>query len=411
MATPTVRDEIRGWLSEMLSDVEQEGTLSGVILMHYDGNHNERDVHSMKAGGAKWGDAEKMAELFFQMASRHARGLIGAQQFQLQAVFGGADRATRVLPFGLPGQLQFGAIPGGLATEPPTTTGQASQGMRLAELVTQGMIAQIHPTFNVQASLIDRLMRRQAELEAENRELFLALREELRRTVVQAHEIRMKELQYIRNTEAMRRALKLLPAFLNGIMSKQIFPESVEDQALIETLCENLSEDDIKLLATGLGQKSPELSALVLNRFTVIQKRKKDEQAELGRLAREARGDYESGERDAGGEPTRPLDEPPGAAETLRQLGQRTARALEGAPAPATNGHANGHANGANGNGSQVVEVRSSPDPELAEDKALLDDLFGTVADSEIDMLVGVLGMKDPKLAERLKARHGKVKR
>lgn len=310
----TVRDEIKGWLDERLSDVEQEGQLAIVGLIHFNSHGQEQELFAMKSGSGKWGNAESMTESFYGYAARHARGLIGAQQFNLTACYGSNGKATRFLPFGLPGSLQFGSVPGGgMATEAPTEIGMRSQGMRMGELVVQGMLGQINPTFRVQADLIDRLMKRMAELEGENRELFLALRQELERTVQLAHERRLKELEFMRATEERRRLIKIMPAFLNAMTGREVFPESTEDSALIETLCENVTEDEIKMFSAVLGQKSPELAGLMMNRFNAIQKKKLAENDELKRLAREATGggSYEAAERDAGGEPVKQMNGAP----------------------------------------------------------------------------------------------------
>jgi len=174
--------------------------------------------------------------------------------------------------------------------------------MRLAEIVTQGMLTQITHTFRVQAELIDRLMRQVQELSAENRELFVALRQELERAVQLSHERRMRELEFVRTTEERRRIIKILPALANVMTGKEIFPISAEDTALVESLCENVSEEEIKTITMAVGQRSPELSALMISRFRDIQKKKIAEADEIRKIAQEATGgSYEQGEHDAMG--------------------------------------------------------------------------------------------------------------
>jgi hypothetical protein len=363
----TTREDILGWVKERLEDVEQEGTLAIVGLLHFDGHGREQEIFSMKAGSGNWGNAEKMGESFYRFAERHAKGLIGQQQFSMIATYGSATKPTRFLPFGMSGMLQFGNVPGGgLSTEAPTEIGMRSQGMRMGEIVVQMMLSQIQPTFAVQANLIDRLMRRLAELEAENRELFVALRQELQRTVDLAHEKRLKELEFLRTTEERRRLIKIMPALANAMTGKEIFPTEVEDSALIETLCENVSEDEIKTFAALLGQKSPELSGLMMARFAAINKRKRDEMDELRRLATEAAGgSYEQAERDAMGQPVH-----------VDAVTVEPKLMVEAKPEPAV---------------THVDAAAASAGGDM-----MLDTILAGLTESEVDQISGVLAFKRP---------------
>lgn len=391
MAAPE-KETILTWIRERLEDIEQDGKLSAIGLLHIDGHGRENVVHDMKSEARDWGDAEKMGEVFFARADRHAKGLPGAQQFVMHAMYGTSGKVMRMLPFNLAGKLAFGDIPGGgMATEPPTPVGQLQQGMRMGELVVQGMLGQINPTFRVLSDLIDRLMRRQAELEGENRELFIALRQELERSVQLAHEQRMKQLEFIRTTDERRRIIKIMPALLNAMTGREVFPTSAEDTAIIETLCENVSEDEVKLLTTTLGSKSPELAGLIMNRFNAIQKRKADESSELNRLAREATGGYEAGERDAAGQTLRiPRAGEPGSPENPR-IEKLDPAIVDAAAKPKA---------------IPATATAASNEPaEIAEDTKLLDDLMEMVEPAHVQMLAMTLGQANPELAKRIAER------
>jgi hypothetical protein len=301
MATHNVRDEVREWIAEQLGDVTQDGALSILGLTHVQATGEEKEIFSMKVGQPRWGKADEMGDLISGFAERHARGVVGQQQFNLCAVFGSSGKASRWLPFGLQGVVAFGPIGGGgLGTEGATEQGMRQQGMRMGEMVVQGTFSQIRHVNEAQNVLVDRLMRRLAELENDNRELFLALRKELENTVQLAHERRMKELEFMRSTEERKKLIRLFPALANAITGREVFPESREDTALIESLCEGVSEDEVKMLAQMIGTKSPELSALIMNRFVAIQKKKDEEAAELRVLSRQALGG--DPEADAAGE-------------------------------------------------------------------------------------------------------------
>jgi len=387
--TAEIKDSIHTWIKERLEDVEQEGALALLGLVHWDGAGRDNEIFSMKAGAGKWGQGEVMADAFYNYASRHSRGLIGIQQFQIGAVYGSASRPTRFMPFMLTGALQVGALPnGGLATEAPTPTGQMSQGMRMGEIVVQGMIAQINPTFRVQADLIDRLMRANQDLSAENRELFVALRTELMKTAQFAHEMRMKELEFMRSTDERRKLIRIAPALINAITGREIFPVSAEDTSLVVSLAENISDDELKVLQMALAEKSPELGALITSRFAEIRKQKVQETEDLKKLAAQATGKtLDEAERDAAGDPIKDLKPGVPPPKTLAAgEGEKKADGAEEPKAP-------------EGEAPVIVHV-----PVAHADTALMDDLLGAMG-PKAPWLFEMMAKEDPDLARRMKER------
>ncbi len=426
--TTNGREEICAWIDEQLKAVEEDGALSALLLVHHEGQGSLREVQALKSGGAKWGDASVMADVFDAVATRHARGLIGEQQFELQATYGGGGRVKRTLPFGKAGRLMFGSIPGGLSTEPPTMVGQSQQGMRLAELVVQGFLAKWNGITDTQAALIDRVFRRLGDLERENRELFVVLRQELIRTVQLAHEQRMKELEFARSTEERRKLIKIMPAFVNAVTGSEIFPQSTEDTALVETLADNVTPDQLKMFTAVLKDRSPEMAALLTNRFNEVQKKRAAEAEEIRRMTKEATGGYDKGLAEAGGgevdtvakrlaaaleppetvrrmlgEGAKPAD--PKTVEAVRAAQAETAAAASAAASTpaATNGASSGVAE-ASEEPSKVVIVET-PTAAATEDTKLLDDLIASVPEQHREVLIATLGSQDASLAQRLKAR------
>lgn len=391
-----IRESIRSWLAERLEDVEQEGALSLVGLVHWDGSGRDNEIFSMKTGQGKWGQADAMSDAFYNYATRHARGLIGAQQFQMGACYGVSNKATRFLPFMLSGALQIGQLPnGGLSTEAPTQVGQTSQGMRLAEIVTQGMLGQINPTFRVQADLIDRLMRNNNELSAENRELFVALRTELMKTAQFAHEMRMKELEFIRSTDERRKLIRIAPALINAITGREIFPVSAEDTSLVVSLAENISEDELKVLQMALAEKSPELGALITSRFAEIRKAKAQEAEEIKKLAAQATGKtYEEAERDAAGDPIKELGPANGKADP-KQVTEGQAEEPKPAEEPKKD--------------SDTPAVTPTVVQVPSEDTKLVDDFMDALG-AKAAMLFNMMEAEEPELAKRMRTRFASSK-
>jgi hypothetical protein len=388
----TVKDEICGWVQERMEDVEQDGQLGIIGLIHFDSQGREQPILTKKAGCDKWGDSNALGNAIYIFAARHARGLIGAQSFSLHATYGNAGAATRFLPFGLPGMLQFGHIPGGgLATESPNAIGAQSQGMRLTELVVQGMIGQINPTMHAQLALIDRVMRRLQEVDQENRELWLAAKELIMELNKQRHDVRMQELAAMRAAEFQRQIMALAPALINMMAGKDIFPLLAADTSLLDAIAAGATPDDMRMVTSWLQSRpNGDVIAATLNdRYANYQKRMSAEKQEEERLIKSVPGrSYEEGERDAAGEATKLLTRRPNGSN-----GEPEPKAL-------TNGHTNGH-------------TMSNAVASNAEGDELFDTVLATVGDNEIDMLANMIAAKkpdQPDLAARIKARYETVK-
>jgi len=310
------KEAIRQFLEEQFGTVvEGQGAVSIVGLTHH-AHSGDVLLHAMsaKGGGPHWGKPEPMAEVIDAISVRHARGIAGsgspAQQFQLSVCRGDSGKPVAFLPFVRLGAPSIVGANGSLATESANGVGAQAQGMRLLEVLCQGAFASLGGLHSSQQSAIESRDRRIAELEGENRALFVALRQELERSVQLSHERKMRELEFMRTTEERRRIIKILPALANVMTGKEVFPISAEDTALIESLCENVSQEEIQMLTTVIGQRSPELSALMLTRFRSIQEKKIKEAEEIQAIAREATGrTYEEAERDAMGQPTKALGE------------------------------------------------------------------------------------------------------
>lgn len=391
----TTREDIRSWLSETVPEVTEDGTPSAIALVHLNGYGQEEPVHVYKSNVAKWGDIDHMTEVFARMAERHARGIAGAQSFKLQALYGQGGVPKKIFPFTMAGALAFGALPGGgLATEPPTAVGQVSQGMRMGELVVQGMLSQIQTVFRTHGEIIaaDRL--RIKELEVENREMWLALKEVLMKLQEQRHDMRMKELAAARMAEFQKQIMKLAPSLLNAMAGKEVFPMSAADTELLDLIAMVASPDDIKGLTVMLKSKGVEgadaLAAALNERFLQARKRKDAELAEEKRLLSDSPSrSYEEGEMSAMGRALKALkgqEAPEVPKEEPKQLQNKTG-ASQGP------------------NESHTAPTQTEREAVVVEDKyrGLLADLVARIPEGEVDMLVGFLGKDDPEFAQRLK--------
>lgn len=386
------RAQIQEFLQEQFSAVEESGEVAIVGLVHI-AHSGPAELHAMKKGHGKWGNAEEMAATFDSIATRHARGIVGGglQQFEIRIVRGAGGIPTTVLPFMRTAPMGHGiGTQGSLATEPPTELGLRQQAQRWGEQITQMTFSQIEKVFQALNKIIEGLQSRVAESETTNRELWLACKTLLLELDKKRHSEKLAELSAARMAEFQKQAMTLAPALINMMAGKEVFPLSAADSATLDTIAAFATPDDVRMLTAGLAAKpgGAEIAAVLAERFENYHKRKASEaQAEKKMLAEVAGGperSYEEADRDAAGVAIHALkgQAPPMELELPKLNAKATAEVLQ----------------------ATDVSIPSSEEGP-PEDTRLLDELFESVQPGQIGMLVSVLGAENPKLAERLKAR------
>lgn len=413
------REEIHGWLEEVFGTQEEAGGVSIISLTHIDGYGRELEIYSVKSGGTKWGDVPALTEVLYRFADRHSRNLPGAQSFKLQAMFGPENRPLRFLPIQMTGALHFGALPGGgMATEPPTATGQLQQAMRLTEQQAQLAHAQVQHATQTQHQIIEGLRAENLAYKRENAELWIAAKDLIVDMLKMRHDTRMGELAAARAAEFQRQVMALAPALVNMMAGKDIFPSAVAEKSLLDGLAAGTSPEQMRTFAAIVAsqvQNGDKLSAVLMEHYNKYHEKVARQAAEEKRLLNNTPGVYDTGERDAAGEAIKILR---GGShqEVEKQLppaGATVMKALENVidETPKGNGAANEaptateKVNGAGVHGPAPAVTKEEGD-------ALLDVMLEGASESEIDMLSGILAAKRPDvpdLADRIKTRFAAI--
>lgn len=99
------------------------------------------------------------------------------------------------------------------------------------------------------------------ELEVENREMFLALRQVLIDTVKVEHDKRIVELEHMKAEAEREKLVRLLPSLVRAFAERL----DVEDKVLVSELAEILDEKTVAILRDIVGAKSPEVAALLVS--------------------------------------------------------------------------------------------------------------------------------------------------
>ncbi len=407
------RDKITEWLREEFEVVEERGEVSAVVLVHI-AHSGETQMHQFLPQNANWKKPEEMARVFDSVATRHAKGIVGGgqQQYQLMMTRGTDATTTSVLPL-----IRFGASnlmgpQGSLSTEAPTPMGMAQQTMRHQELMIQGSFEKDRIVFHEMRVQLQELRADNRLLRQENLEVWMGAKDLALELIKRREDERQREINARRMAEFQKQAMKLAPALINMMAGKEVFPLSRADSDMIDAIAELASPDEIHMLTAGLQQKEggQQLAALLVSRFDDFRKRKSAEEAAEARLLKELpKRSYEEAERDAAGEAMQMLAGKTPGLKSLRQLVEGTR--LNGGESNGANGHtaeAKAEPVASEAPAEGVMEPASEPAAEAAadDDRALLDDFFGTVPAAQFHMLASVLGEGHPQLAERLKRRH-----
>jgi hypothetical protein len=219
----------------------------------------EKEIHSVRLGAGKNVHEKQLAELFQHKAESYCQDIPGVQTFGLLAFYGKGEAEARH-PFLINSEPDYG----GLSTEGPTNQGQIQQMMRHNETAMQIAFRQSNAAFE-QLNLNMRIMSEIASKAlTENRDYLEVVTKLVLERSTNDHDNRMKQLEFERASEERKNLMRSAPALLNTIFGREVFPQATEDTALIETIADKLSPEDIEKLA---GIVPVELLGPLMNRF------------------------------------------------------------------------------------------------------------------------------------------------
>lgn len=268
------RQTLDQWIFEALTDEDKDAPCTALSLVHRVGV-KEQEVHTTQLGSKQW-DAKGLAKMFLGKAENYAAELPGVQTFNLLAFYGGRTQYEALKPFMVNGESEMP----GLATEGPTKEGLVQQAMRHTEAMTQMALRQTTSMTSAMTAMFEMVVRENMNLRKENQDATIIVRDAVLAMNEKKEESAFKRLKYERDTQERSKWLSFGPAFINTLLGKEIFPQSTADTALIDTIAESISEDDIQRLAAS-GVIKPEVWGPLAQRMakTIERKRLAAEQA------------------------------------------------------------------------------------------------------------------------------------
>jgi hypothetical protein len=294
--TPTFgrgRKKLETWIHERLIDTEESneksaGPCTAMALEHMVGT-TPQPICSRRFGSQPV-DPRDLALYFQDAAETHSQDMPGVQTYRLLAFYNNSSQASTFQPFTVAGKQDFD----GLMTEAPDGKGLTAQAMRHTEVMTQTALRTVTALQEATVQTMQVIAGQNAKLIEENHALLMGFRNMLLDQTNVAHEHQMQALQYQRNSKIQEKVVGYVPAIVNTLTGREVFPQSTADTALIETIANSISTEQAEQLATILP---PELLGPVMARMGQILKEKRLGDEEQRRLVAardpeaDARGD------------------------------------------------------------------------------------------------------------------------
>ena len=203
---------------------------------------------------------EELAEALETMAEVYAEGLQGNQQFRVVCVL--QSGGTLELPFRKHGQ----GDETGLGTENASPQGHLAQMMRLNEALTRIGLVQGEALLGKAMGMLDIMVKQNQDLMKENADAFSIVREVLMKQTIDNDERQLRLIKEKRNAALWQKGVGIAPAVINRLLGSEIIPQSTADSALIDSIAENISSDQVELLANS-GMLPPVVMGLLMDRL------------------------------------------------------------------------------------------------------------------------------------------------
>jgi hypothetical protein len=260
-------------IKDALADGDKGKPCSAISLMFVKGMGQE-EIHTKQLSGEPQ-DPTQLAQFFVSRATGYAQDLPGISNFKL-LFFYGSNEPQASQPFTVvEGELTAGGdIP--FSKHEPTPTGLLGQLMKHNETL-------MSMATDMVKGLTLSSLQREAEQRKEVMEAQMIVRDVIFNMKKEAHEARMAELTFQRETAERQMIGRALPSVLAQLTGRDITTQAHADTELIDALATKVSPDQIKQLM-AMGVIPQEVGAIVIARFAKTIENQKQEAAALKSL-------------------------------------------------------------------------------------------------------------------------------
>lgn len=240
------------WVKETLSESREnpesgkEGACTALALLYMQPQGGTKELDVVRLTGKTW-NPKDIADRFKGKGETYAQDLGGSQTFQIQAFFGSREPQAfhnfRVVD----GELTHGGSDRNVK-ESPDATGMLAFTMRHLER-TQEQLMALAGGFVARADAREeRMSIREEKLREELNDATLIIREMIMEKRKDAFDQDMARLKYARDSKNQSTMLEQAPALINTIAGQEVFPISVADKNLVDSLCERVDPDQVDML-------------------------------------------------------------------------------------------------------------------------------------------------------------------
>jgi choline dehydrogenase-like flavoprotein len=269
------------WIAQALSEPDRESPCTAMALMYLKHGGGNREVKTINLKG-KSHDAKDLAKIFQGLAEQYAQDFGGIQQFEMQAFYGSSAPGLHHTITVMEGELQQGGR-GRTVKETPDGQGQVAQAMRHTENITQLLVNLIQTGAVTSLQREQAMAEREARLRDEVNDAYGIVREMMMQKATENHEQRMRELQFKQSATERKALVGMVPALVNTVSGRDIFPQSTSDTALIDSMAEEVKPEAIQQLA-AMGLIPPKLLGPLMARFEEATRKKQMEEEEAKKL-------------------------------------------------------------------------------------------------------------------------------
>ena len=244
------RQTLYDFIHESFNDKEKaEGAEPAAMALCHQVGMKQVEVDSVRfTGTTKW-DLKVLSERFLKRAENYAEELPGVQQFWLNVIWPNQTEPQARKGFRVTGVVE-GNEDG--STESPTSSGLTQQAMRHTEVMVQTMTRQMGMVFDATNNIIDQVQTEKNALRRENMEQFQVIMDMMKKQMELTMESRMEEMRFRRQSEDRAALMRFVPSLVNSVTGKEIFTESTEDTALIETIASKLTPQQMQQIGNIL---------------------------------------------------------------------------------------------------------------------------------------------------------------
>lgn len=276
-------------ITEAVMDQNMDGACTAISCCHKVGSTDD-EVYGIKLGNGTF-DSKSLAEVFYSKASGAVQDSGSTEIFFLYFFYAGRQQHQARHRFVIESTMQLSHG----QSEPPTKEGALSQAMRQNEVMFTMNMRTMTEQLRMLLESNQATSRDLFDTRQENRELIGVFKEMMVKEAAGNHTYRMTEIAEERKAKDREFLYRVVPAAVNQLVGKEIVPQALADEGMIDALIEACDEETVHLLQKKLPAP---VYAIVAARAADHWKKKK-EASELAAKALQGRRDPISDDDDS----------------------------------------------------------------------------------------------------------------